>query len=357
VKKRLLACLLWTSLALSALLLTQPALLGASPPPPEFPEQEWIKAVYVAPWPYGYDSDEAEDVLDDVAGVGSSYVALVVYVYQDYWYSSEVYLDTAQDAALIDIIEDAHDEDLKVALTIFIWVKDGSWRGEIQPEDVKEWFDSYEECVSHYAELAEDNDVELLVIGSELEELKNCNGEWRKVIKEVREVYDGKISYNTNWWWSDETFEAVLKANWLRGLDLIGISAFFELTDEDDPTFAELVKAWSDDANGRDVVADLEELARRFKRPIVFTEVGYRSVDGANKEPWNYWMTGSPDPQEQADCYEALFGVFCDKPWFKGTLWWVWSTDPGEGGLGDAGYCVKDKPAEDVLADWYEMIP
>jgi len=48
---------------------------------------------------------------------------------------------------------------------------------------------------------------------------------------------------------------------------------------------------------------------------IHFTEIGYRSIDGANKAPWDWQISGTVDLQEQADCYQAVFEVFWDRPW------------------------------------------
>jgi len=317
---------------------------------------EWFRGNYITPWPYGYDSTEADTVLLDLVNVHSSYVALNIYVYQDTWDSNNVYLETDQDETLTHIIGDIHGSGLKASLTVFLLVKDGTWRGEIGPGDVSAWFLSYRTAVNHYAGLAEANGVELFVIGSELETLKSYKVEWTTIISQVRDRYSGRISYNQNWWYSDSEYNAVLACDWFKGLDYIGISGFFELTTENDPSLAELVAAWSNDAHGRNPMADLKNLVYTFKRLVVFTEIGYRSIDGANKHPWDYTTDAAVDLQEQADCYEALFQVFHDKPWFRGTLFWAWSTNPAEGGSADKGYVVRDKPAETVLSDWYAKI-
>ena len=170
------------------------------------------------------------------------------------------------------------------------------------------------------------------------------------MIGNVTARYTGKISYNQNWWWSSEEYGAVLNCTWFGKLDYIGVSAFFELTTEMDPTVDELVAAWSNP------VDDLEGLVTKFRRPILFTEIGYRSLNGTNKEPWNWQADNGFDGDEQADCYEALFQVFHAKPWFRGTLFWAWSTNPTEGGNTDKGYVVRDKPAETVLSNWYAKI-
>ena len=63
-------------------------------------------------------------------------------------------------------------------------------------------------------------------------------------------------------------------------------------------------------------------------------EIGFRSVDGANIEPWNSESIvprGSsvkvkPDQEEQALATQALFEVFLNKEWFEGVFWYYWPT-------------------------------
>ena len=87
---------------------------------------------------------------------------------------------------------------------------------------------------------------------------------------------------------------------------------------------------------------------------IIFTEVGYRSIDGVNKAPW---LRPSPpyqiDLQEQADCYNALLSQCKDRQWWSGVFWWNWEVNPNAGGQGDPFYTPQNKSAEAVLADYY----
>jgi len=311
---------------------------------------------HITPWPYRYDSTQAKEVLSDLTDAYTSYIGLSVNVYQDSYTSSTVYMNTAMDQALTDLTQEAHERGLEVVWIIFVNSKDGTWRGNIDPTNKAEWFETYRTAVNHYAELADSSQVDLFLVGSELENLKGETQEWQWVIGNVTARYGGKISYNQNWWSTQGEYDAVSGCTWFNELDYIGISAFFELTNKQNPTLAELVAAWHSDANGRNPVADLQGLVTEFNRPILFTEVGYRSLDGTNREPWNWTADGDVDLQEQADCYEALFRVFHNKPWFHGTLFWAWSTNPNEGGAADKGYAVRDKPAEEVLTTWYRRI-
>jgi hypothetical protein len=84
-------------------------------------------------------------------------------------------------------------------------------------------------------------------------------------------------------------------------------------------------------------------------RPLLFTEVGYRSVEIAEREPWNYLWEQAYDGRAQARCYRAFLEAWSDHPELAGTFFYSWR---GEGGRGDTGYTPKGKPAEAVLRRW-----
>jgi hypothetical protein len=186
------------------------------------------------------------------------------------------------------------------------------------PEDVGTWFDHWREILLHYAKLAEETEVEILMLGSELVTLRNRTDEWNRLIVAVRGRYRGKLSYSVNFWANHNEYQQVLEMAQWRHMDYIGVTGYFELTEKTDPSIAELKAAWQDDRNGQNVLADLEELSSRYGRPIVFWEIGYQSKDGTNIYPWNFARPGEEDESEQADCWTAFLNVFRDIEWFKG---------------------------------------
>src|SRR5258707_524913 len=97
---------------------------------------------------------------------------------------------------------------------------------------------------------------------------------WRNLIKDVRAIYKGPLPYAANW----DEYENV--AFW-DVLDYVGIDAYFPLTDHYNASKEQLVEAWEARANS------LEGWLKKtgLKQPILFTELGYPSVDGANVQP------------------------------------------------------------------------
>ena len=57
------------------------------------------------------------------------------------------------------------------------------------------------------------------------------------------------------------------------------------------------------------------------------------------------------DPQEQADCYEALFRAFNERYWWRGCFIWAYDTSltPHE-----KDYKPLNQPAEEILCKWYK---
>jgi hypothetical protein len=161
------------------------------------------------------------------------------------------------------------------------------------------------------------------------------------VVAGVRGRYPGPLVYAGNH--SGE--EA--RISWWDAVDIIGVDAYYPLTDKLDPSVDELKTAW------RPHVSELASLAEKWQKPIILTEIGYRSLDGAASHPWDWQISGRVDLQEQEDCYRAAFESFWDEPWLGGIFWWSWGPDPHEGGPADSGYTPHDKPAEEILRAWY----
>lgn len=250
---------------------------------------------------------------------------------------------TAEDECLKHAIQYAHSLGLKVMLKPHVDAQSGDWRGIFQPTNPKIWFESYRKMMNAYAELAQEEAVEILSVGCEFLALTRSEftSEWKETIQSVRKCYQGPLIYAANWWLEYEQIE------FWGDLDYIGIDAYFQLTDKNDPTLTDLVTAWMP------FLAQTEAFFQRWMIPVVFTEIGYRSADGANKKPWDWESPGGIDMVEQALCYQAVIKTFSEKPWLEGIYWWNWEPDPYRGGSSDNGYTPQGKPAEKILKRWY----
>jgi hypothetical protein len=290
----------------------------------------------------------ADHALDDARRLEADWVCLIVPAYVED--PSDPRLDwstvkTPSDADLTQAIESAHRRGLKVMLSLHLEPHRGGWKGEIgrgfSSRDWDDFFARYEAFVRHFAQLAQRLGCEQFCLGNELGTTVVRESEWRELIRVARGIFDGSLTYAAN-------HDEVQRVRWWDALDLIGVDAYYELTRSSDPSVGELSDAWERRAK------ELESLASRWGRQILFTEIGYRSWDGTAHRPWAWGedYQGPVDTAEQADCFEALLGTLLGRSWFAGLF--VWALTPGEpGGVRDDGYTPLGKPAEAVIQRHY----
>ena len=114
-----------------------------------------------------------------------------------------------------------------------------------------------------------------------------------------------------------------LGPTWLQiqfwdALDFIGIDAYYPLATVADPSLAVIEAAW---APWKAVVA---AYAEQWQRPVIFTEIGYRSYSLAAVEPWAFTGNGPADLLAQLNLYSAFFNQVYSEPYFAGVFWWAW---------------------------------
>lgn len=299
-------------------------------------------------------SSRSTQSIQNMKAVGIDWAGINVIWFQDTEISTVIREDfnrySMSKASVTKGIQDCHAAGIKVMFKPMIDCRNGKWRGEIVPSPA--WFAAYEQYIVEWARFAAEQNVEMFCIGTEYAKADSgimSNGEnvesyWRKIAAEVRKVYSGPITYAANH--GDET-----TVKWWDTVDAIGIDAYYVLSNKLNPTLQELVTLWNQHAKRIETW-----IGRTWPgREVLFTEIGYRSYDGANRMPWD-WENNDPtqfDMQEQVDCYDAALQVLTTKPWFKGFYWWQWDPNPAAGGAKDIGFTVQNKPAQDLLADWY----
>lgn len=291
---------------------------------------------------------ESNASIEQMRLTGVDTVALNVWWFQDHENSSVITEDfsrySASEPSVAYAIQQIHARGMRVMLKPMVDLRNGNWRGTINPSNA--WFNGYRSFINHWAEFASANAVEEFSAGCEFNRTEPWEASWRDVVAGVRARFAGPITYSANW-------DAYNSIAWWDALDRVGIDAYFPLTNKNDPTLAELKAAW----NGLADQIAAWRLSRGLGLKVEFTEVGYRSVDGANRAPWS-WGTGGPvDLQEQADCYEALFAELESRQWWSGAHWWNWETWPTAGGPLDNGFTPQNKPAQDVLRRHYAPVP
>ncbi len=311
-------------------------------------------------WSGDYLQPGADYSLELLSSTGANWISLIVTGYQADYLSTAIdrtSVHTSTDAELIHVIQQAHSLGLKVMLKPHVDLLDesnGHWRGNIGDGFTMEaqwstWFASYRSFIEHYAQLAQDNGADQFCVGTELlGTTRRRPADWRTVIAGARAIFKGPITY------------AALKEGeevsitWWDAVDYIGVDSYYQLTTDTnhDPTEAELEDLWTEH------VATMASLsASNGNKPILLTEVGFRSQHGCSDHPWDSEIVSPVDLEEQAFAYQATFEKLYNQPWLAGMFWWHWSPDRFASGPCDDSYSPHQKPAENILRAWYGAPP
>lgn len=247
---------------------------------------------------------------------------------------------TVPDARLRQVLREARRQKLEVFLFPIVDVeirRPMEWRGTIAPTDVDAWWKAYEAFILHYARIAAEEKADLYSVGSELGSTEAWRDRWYHLISRVQKLYKGPLVYSANW-------DHYTHVSFWERVDYLGVTGYHELTRSNDASVDELTRAWAK------VRAQLVAFAQKQGKPLMITEVGYTSQDGAAVHPWDYTSRARVDLEEQRRCYEAFVAAWKGEPALAGVFWWIWY---GEGGERDPGYTPRGKPAEKVLRAWF----
>ncbi|MBQ9948417.1 MAG: 1,4-beta-xylanase [Oscillospiraceae bacterium] len=305
---------------------------------------DYIKGITFAPFARkgALLSKEAHQSLENlVQRTNADFIILVPNGLQDTAQSEKI--DFRSDASMADeelcqFIGFARSMGLRVALKPTANCRNGTWRAHINffDEDVpcepkwRNWFASYTEFQLHYAEIAERCGCEMFIAGCEMVQSERREDEWRRLFGDIRRVYGGPVSYNT-----DKYQEHNVK--WWDAVDVISSSGYYPIND------------WEDQLDR------IEKVVKKFDRPFFFAEAGCMSTERSNLVPNDWGVVGAVDLQGQADWYAEMFRA-CDKrDWVKGfAIWdWAWRQYQESKAEVHGGYDIYLKPAEKVVSEFY----
>ncbi|GJM16039.1 MAG: hypothetical protein DHS20C13_13660 [Thermodesulfobacteriota bacterium] len=301
----------------------------------------------------GYGSTLSIDMHKHLSSIGYNYVQLNTFAYMRNRKDVKIYIggDPSMAPQFVENeIRNLHDMGFKVMLKPHIWIgghdlDPDNWRSKIDfddPKKRKKWFESYSEFILAEAEIAERTGTEMLVVGTELVGVSKYTDEWGRIIAKIRELYSGKLTY------AAEGMNAQ-KIKFWDDLDYIGIDAYFPLTDKAKPSLEELTKGWEK------YEPQIKSLADKYGKQIIFTEIGFKSVEGTAIKPWEWEQKGKTSQEEQALAFEATSIAFKDKPYLAGIFIWKYFTDMNsyEKGNNEKGFTPYGKEAEKVISGWF----
>ncbi len=237
-------------------------------------------------------------------------------------------------------------QNLRLMMKPHIWLRNGDFTGDLSFESETDWeiFESsYRDYILLYAKIAEKHHFEILCIGTELFNfVKERPVFWKELISDVKKIYKGKLVYAENW-------DKVEKVDIWQHLDLIGVDAYFPISESGSPSEAEMSDGWQEHKSM------LEGLSSKYNKHILFTEYGYRNIDYAVKEPWNSERNISETNHNlQARALKVLYEEFWDQNWFAGGFLWKWHQHEDSGGLDNNRFTPQNKPAEKIVREYYK---
>lgn len=237
------------------------------------------------------------------------------------------------------------------SIKVFAESPDG-WRAYMNPTNRDAWFTNYNNILIKYAKIAESNGLKLFCIGTEMIKLTSSNENpdntrrWKEMIANLRKIYSGKLTYSAQFdrtWWNE-----IDNIGFFDDLDIISISAYYILTKSTNPSIEDLKSAWSQ-TEARDILP----IYNKYKKPITFTEFGYKSMDRAFEVPGDWSINSGYNENNQVNGFEAFFQYFSNKPYFNGVHIWDWSTNPNAGGYGNTDYTPQNKKTEAVIKKYF----
>ena len=237
---------------------------------------------------------------------------------------------------------------VKVMVKPQILVSRALYNGYIKMDSEENWNileKSYEKFIMDYADIAQKMKADILCIGTELEKFVAQRPKyWTKLIIKIKKVYKGKLTYAANW----DEFKRV---PFWKQLDYIGVDAYFPLSDKKTPTVAEFEDGW------RPHKKEIKKIQQQYKKPVLFTEYGYRSVDYTGKKPWeSNQIKGSVNLVAQKNATQAIYNQFWKEDWFAGGFIWKWFHNHADvGGRDNNRFTPQNKPTEILIKKLYGL--
>lgn len=298
----------------------------------------------------GYISRMATESLKKQASLNANAAAIIPYSYirnpqKPSYISISESPGNENDESIVHAAYQAKKLGMTTMLKPQIWLGRGSWPGDVEMQSEADWqqfFEHYYRWIRHYALMAEIYQMDILCIGTEFAKATVQREEdWRQLIQKIRKLYSGKITYAANW---GEEFEQI--AFWDE-LDYIGLDCYYPLSKKENPSKKELA------ASFKDVMGKIETVTTRYQKSLIFTEIGFRSIDAPWKNPHADGGDAAFNGDHQKLCYETVFESIQGKDWCQGLFWWKFPTDLQNMGWEQKGFTPNRKPAEVVIKKWF----
>jgi hypothetical protein len=299
----------------------------------------------------GYGSRLAGQSLEKLRNIHANAVAIVPYSYmrdpnQPSYIGFSERAGSENDESVIHSHYEAHKRGMFTVLKPQIWIGRDSWPGDVEMTSEEDWqlfFENYHRWMRHYALLAEIHGFDMLCVGVEFAKATTQREQdWRNLIRKLRGLYSGPMTYAANW---GEEFENL---QFWDELDYIGLDCYYPLSQKEQPPKEELTQHFNK------VLDLIEETCHAYNKPMIFTEIGFRSVENTWKQPHEEALGRPFSEYCQNICYEVVMESLRDKDFCNGLLWWKWSCNLRNRPRENTGFTPYDKLAQHTVRNWFK---
>jgi hypothetical protein len=208
-------------------------------------------------------------------------------------------------------LKDFKDLGFSTSIRIYVDLLSGDWRAYWDPEDKTKAFANLKRELVNFAKLAEQNKVDLLIIGAEYEKLTQpeFKNNWIEIIKDLRKVYSGQLSYGAN---TNYSSYKKVESEWITfwdHLDFIGLDYYHPMK-PDSIDLKSFTKQHAVKLN------KLKASLKIYNKPIFFNEIGVPIADQGFEKPYEWvWPDNhKSNPDHQSLYLQSFFEAFDFKP-------------------------------------------
>lgn len=308
---------------------------------------------------------ESPKLLDRLATMNVNAITLNFPIFMDGWNGTNVYRDTEivdpksntqngtpTNEFLEQFIGQAKERNMNVMFRPIIDERNinpsNKWRGNIAPKNVNTWFANYTKVMVEYASFAQAHELGGMCIGAELESMEPYGAQWLGMIDQIRSVYEGQLTYAYNH--AKDGYNPK-RLEMAKGLDFVGIDAFFPLDAKAGATVDQVVEAW------QPRIQVLQDVKAATGKEIIFAEYGAPARDTVFEKPYDDNSDVAVNDAAQETYFKALYAK--NGPWnvIKGGYIWgfgPWDVrDVPDETQANSQYNIFAKPAEAVIREAY----
>lgn len=220
----------------------------------------------------------------------------------------------------------------KVLIQPYPYIDGGKYAETVwNPSDVDTFFTKYTAIIEKMATYAQSVGAYGIYVGTNLALIEHNVDKMSALIQDAKSIFkSGLIFYRTNWWatatWSQSTIDAYntrLNYAFWQYVDVIAIAAYFEITDELNPSSETLQSDLSSTelyARKQDIVTQIKNFYTKWNKPIYFGELGIPPYSNAASKPYATQMdtTATYNESVQANWFDAWYTIFSQYDWWLG---------------------------------------